>query len=104
MGVWLESLGGIVRDASLAAFGLLSLSALAMLSCRQPVRRICLARAAIVGSLLLIPLVGFAPLPRLELLGILRSPTVQSHPYFDESGAAWRGGTTGLEAGPPSTA
>ncbi len=38
----IDRLGELLRDASLSATILLSLVALAMIACRQPVRRICL--------------------------------------------------------------
>lgn len=88
MGGWVDSLGVIVRDASLSAAGLFGLVALGMLGCRQPVRRLWLARTALVASLALIPLVGLAPFPRVDLAGVLRSPVVLSHPVFDEPGGS----------------
>lgn len=83
MGEWINAVGATLRDASLTAAGLFGLVALAMLACRQPVRRIWLARTALVGSLALIPLVAFAPLPRVELAAVLRSEAFVSHPIFD---------------------
>jgi hypothetical protein len=50
-----DHLGGVVLDAILGATVLLSLVALGMLEYRQPARRTWLARAAIVGSLALVP-------------------------------------------------
>ena len=70
---WVDHLGGIVFRASVSATVLSSLIVLAMLGCRQPARRIVLARAALLGALVLIPLVGFAPLPRFDLFAALRA-------------------------------
>jgi len=73
MGMWLDWLGGVLFDASLSATVLLCLVALGLVGCRQPVRRVHLARAALVGSLALLPLAGFSPLPRIHVLRIVRS-------------------------------
>lgn len=71
MWVSVDRLAVIVLDASLAATMLLSLVALFMLGCRQPARRLRLARTAIVCSLALIPLAAVAPWPRVDLVGAL---------------------------------
>ena len=60
---WIDRLGVLVLDASLGATLLVASIALAMVGCRQPSRRVGLARAAILGSLALIPLVALSPLP-----------------------------------------
>lgn len=78
----IDRLGELLRDASLSATILLSLVALAMIACRQPVRRICLARAAIVSVLLLVPLMIFAPFPRVSLDRIAKQSGLLSHPIF----------------------
>ena len=44
---------------------------LAMLVCRQPTRRLLIARVALLASLAMIPLVALVPLPRLDLLDTL---------------------------------
>lgn len=72
MWVWVDHLTVLVLDASLSAATLLSLVALIMLGCQQPARRIRLARAAILCSLAIIPIVAFAPLPRFEPINALR--------------------------------
>src|SRR5262245_30963612 len=71
MWVWVDRLSVLVLDTSLSAAALLSLVALIMLGCRQPARRIRLARAAILCSLATIPIVAFAPLPRFEPVAAL---------------------------------
>lgn len=70
-----DRLGGAVLDASLATTAWLGLIALAMVGCRQPVRRRVLARAALLGCLVLMPLAWLGPAPRIDLLGPLRAPT-----------------------------
>src|SRR6185312_4079898 len=80
MWLWVDRLAGIVFDASLAAVALLSLVALMMLGCRQPARRIRLARSAIVCSLALIPLVALAPFPRFDLLAAVRHSAIIPEP------------------------
>jgi hypothetical protein len=89
---WVDHLGGIVFRASVSAAVLSSLLVLAMLGCRQPARRIALARAAILGALVLIPLVGLAPLPRFDLVGALQGMGVLPHPLLSPSpGWGWPG-------------
>ena len=71
MWVWLDSAGPILFDATLSTALFLSLVALAMLVCRQPTRRLLIARVALLASLAMIPLVALVPLPRLDLLDAL---------------------------------
>jgi bla regulator protein blaR1 len=54
----------VLADATLAETIFLSLVVLVMLLCQQPARRISLAKAAILLSTLMIPLVASSPLPR----------------------------------------
>ena len=82
MWVWVDRLGALVLDATLAAAALTSLAALAMLGCRQPARRIGLARGALLGVLALLPLVGLALVPRLDLVGAWRDSGPRSHPLL----------------------
>jgi hypothetical protein len=56
-----DRLGPMLLDASLSAAVLLGLVAMAMVGCRQPARRCCLARAAILGALTLLPLIALWP-------------------------------------------
>ena len=72
MGVWVDSLSAILLDATLAATVLFSLAALGLVGCRQPVRRVYLARTTLVCSLLLLPVVAFSPLPRIPLGRLVR--------------------------------
>src|SRR5262249_31916364 len=92
----LDQIGGILVDASLAAALLLSLVALVMVGCRQPARRVGLARLAILASLGLIPLSWTAPLPRVQVPRWLEDESIRSHPAFsaprsiaEAAGPAW---------------
>jgi beta-lactamase regulating signal transducer with metallopeptidase domain len=69
--VWLDSAGPILFDAALSTALFLTLVVLAMLVCRQPTRRLLIARVAIIASLAMIPLVALVPLPRLDLFDTL---------------------------------
>ena len=71
MWVWLDTAGPILFDATLSTALFLSLVVLAMLVCRQPTRRLLIARVALLASLAMIPLVALVPLPRLDLLDAL---------------------------------
>ena len=71
MWVWLNSVGPILFDATLSTAIFLSLVVLAMLLCRQPSRRLLIARVSVIASLAMIPLVAFVPLPRLDLVNTL---------------------------------
>ena len=71
MWVWLDRAGSILFDATLSTAIFLTLVVLAMLVCRQPSRRILIARSALVASLAMIPLVAFLPLPRFDLFDTL---------------------------------
>ena len=71
MWVWLDSAGPILFDATLSTALFLSLVVLAMLVCRQPTRRLLIARVALLASLAMIPLVALVPLPRFDLLDAL---------------------------------
>ncbi len=91
---WVDHLGLVLVRASFAAVVLSSLVVLAMLGCRQPVRRIALARAAMLGLLTLIPLVALSPSPRLGVFAGLRWLGLWPHPLFsmtgvDAIGAGW---------------
>jgi hypothetical protein len=94
MGAWVERLGAVLLDASLGATALLGLAALAMVGCRQPARRCGLARAAILGSLALIPLALLRAGPRIEVVRPLRTfappPTVRRLDVIDHCVTAVR--------------
>src|SRR5271169_1140769 len=71
MWVLIDRLGLILFDATLSTAVFLSLTILAMLFCRQPARRLLIARVAFCASLVMLPLTALAPLPRLDLVQIL---------------------------------
>jgi beta-lactamase regulating signal transducer with metallopeptidase domain len=62
----LDRFGQVLVDATLATTVFMSLVVLLMLSCRQPARRLAIARAASVLSMLMIPLAAASPLPRIN--------------------------------------
>jgi hypothetical protein len=104
MGGWADRFGAILLDASLAATAVLSVVALAMLACRQPGRRIALARAGIVASLLVLPLVGLAPLPRVAVQDLLRHSPLGASPLLEPAGGVEsRMGRGGWPGGPSSS-
>jgi len=82
MGTWVDRFGLKLLDASFAVTLLTGVFALAMVVSRQPARRISLARAAIVGALMIIPLSIFAPLPRIELRQLFEIPVLKDHPLL----------------------
>lgn len=82
MWVGVDRLGGLLLDGCLSALVLWSVTALAMLGCRQPARRLRLARAAVLGSLALWPLIARESVPRLELGTALRGLGVLPHPLL----------------------
>jgi beta-lactamase regulating signal transducer with metallopeptidase domain len=65
---WTDRIGVIVLDAALSTGVFLAFIVLAMLACRQPARRILLARVALLASLAILPLVAFGRLPRLDVI------------------------------------
>jgi beta-lactamase regulating signal transducer with metallopeptidase domain len=74
MWVWLDRIGLILFDATVSTVLFLSMVVLAILFCRQPARRLRIARVALLSSLTIIPLVALAPLPRLDIAdAIIRS-------------------------------
>ncbi len=75
-----DRLGVIVLDAGLASTVLLAVVTLAMVVSRQPARRVRLARAAMAGSLALIPLIGLGLVPRFDIVEFLRSLGLFLHP------------------------
>ena len=68
---WIDRIGTLLFDATLSATLFFSVVLLAMLACRQPARRILIARVALVASLAIIPLIAFGSLPRLDVLDML---------------------------------
>jgi beta-lactamase regulating signal transducer with metallopeptidase domain len=74
MWVWLDRISLVLFDATVSTALFLSLVVLAILFCRQPARRLRIARVALLSSLTMIPLVALAPLPRLDIAdAIIRS-------------------------------
>src|SRR5262245_43119112 len=88
---WVDRLGAPLFDTSLAALLLWAGVALAMLGCRQPARRLRLARAAVVASLALWPLVGLGLVPRLDVSAALHGVGVLPHPIAAPGGSAEAG-------------
>lgn len=82
MWVCVDCPGSMVLEASLSATVLIGLIAVLMVGCRQPTRRVQLARAAIVASLLLVPLVWLSPLPRIDLVGALQAEGLVAIPAW----------------------
>ncbi len=84
MWVWLDRAGLVLFDASLSTAVFSSFVILAMLVCRQPSRRISIARAGLIASLLMMPVVAFAPLPRLDVMdALVRAGLVPAHVIHD---------------------
>jgi beta-lactamase regulating signal transducer with metallopeptidase domain len=76
MWVWIDRASPILFDAALSTAIFLSAIVLAMLICRQPSRRLQIARAALLASLAMLPLVALAPLPRLDLVNSFIEPSL----------------------------
>lgn len=68
---WLERVGPRLGDASLAGLVLSTLAALGMVACRQPVRRLTIARATLAAILALGPLSAWSPMTRVDAVGPL---------------------------------
>lgn len=77
MWFWLDRIGTILFDAGFATAVFSTLIVLAMLGCRQPARRILLARVSLLASLAIIPLVAWGHLPRLYVVD-----TFVESPFF----------------------
>jgi hypothetical protein len=67
MGETLDRLVPLLRDGAIAATALMGLTALVMVATGQPARRCGLARLALLGSIAILPIARFAPIPRLPL-------------------------------------
>jgi beta-lactamase regulating signal transducer with metallopeptidase domain len=84
MWVWLDRAGPILFDATLSTALFLTFVVLAMLICRQPARRLLIARIAIPGSLAILPLVALAPMPRFDVVdAIIKSELVPTSLIVD---------------------
>ena len=68
MWAWMDRIGITLFDATLSTAVFLTFIVLAMLACRQPARRILLARVALLASLAIVPIVGWGRLPRLDVI------------------------------------
>ncbi len=68
MWAWMDRIGTVLFDATLSTAVFLTCIMLAMLACRQPARRILLARVALLSSLAILPIVGLGRLPRLDVI------------------------------------
>lgn len=62
----LDRFSRVLADAALAETVFLSLVVVVMLLCRQPARRIIVAKAAVLLSIVMIPLVAYSPFPRVQ--------------------------------------
>jgi hypothetical protein len=87
-GAGLDRIGVLLFDATLSTTLFSSLVMLAMLGCRQPARRILIARVALLASLAMIPLVALAPLPRLDLIDVLVDSELVALPVLVSPGPA----------------
>jgi len=76
MWVLIDRLGLILLDATLSTAVFLSAMMLAILLCRQPARRLLIARVALCASLAMFPLVALGPLPRLDMVQILQQSEI----------------------------
>lgn len=89
-GPWLTAFSEVMLDAGIAATGLLSIAAVVMLLCRQPARRIVVARAAVLGSLAFIPVIALECVPRFPLAFALQETAVYRHPLLSPNLASNR--------------
>ena len=72
MWLWLDRIASILFDATLSTALFLSVVVLFLLVCRQPARRLLIVRWSLLASLAMLPLVAMAPLPRLDVLAMIR--------------------------------
>ncbi len=72
MWLWLDRTASILFDATLSTALFLSVVVLFLFVCRQPARRLMIVRWSLIASLAMLPLVAMAPLPRLDVLAIIR--------------------------------
>ncbi len=68
MWAWMDRITTVLFDATLSTAVFLTCIILVMLACRQPARRILLARVALLSSLVILPIVGLGRLPRLDII------------------------------------
>ena len=72
-------------DAALSAILFFSVVVLAMLACRQPARRILIARVALLASLAIIPLSSLDLFPRLDVVDVILSADLVPRSLFKSS-------------------
>ena len=68
MWIWVDRIGGVVLDVGLPICVLIGVVSLLMIGCRQPARRLRLARLAMLLLPVLVLLSGFRLLPRFDLI------------------------------------
>ncbi len=68
---WMDRIWIVLFDATLSTAVFTTFIMLMMLACRQPARRILVARVALISSLAILPLVALGRLPRLDLIDTL---------------------------------
>jgi len=87
-GAWLDRLAGPLLDAGLGAGAWLGVIALAMVACRQPARRLAMARVGAVGVLAIGPLCWIGAAPRIDVVGPIRAAGPPSWTRADPGPAA----------------
>jgi beta-lactamase regulating signal transducer with metallopeptidase domain len=90
MWVWLDRVGLILFDAGLSTALFLSVMVLSLLVCRQPSRRLLIVRSSLLASLAMIPLIAVVPLPRLDVLALIRHVSLVPRPSVVEPNSANR--------------
>jgi beta-lactamase regulating signal transducer with metallopeptidase domain len=70
--LWLDRTASILFDATLSTALFLSVVVLFLFACRQPARRLLIVRWSLIASLAMLPLVAMAPLPRVDVLAMIR--------------------------------
>jgi beta-lactamase regulating signal transducer with metallopeptidase domain len=104
MWVWLDRAGPTLFDATCSTAIFLTLVVLAMLACRQPTRRLLIARVALLASLAMIPLVALVPLPRFDLLDTIIQSNLVPTSLIANSDQARRPARVSLASDQPARA
>ncbi len=91
---WTDRIAVIAFDAALSAAVFLTLIVLVMLGCRQPARRILLARVALLAAPAILPLVALGRLPRLDVIDTLVESRFFPGSLFREPAVAGHASTT----------
>ena len=71
MSVWIDRVGLLLFDAAFSTAVFTTVAMIATLVCRQPARRLLIARCSLLASLAMVPLIALAPLPRVEFVRAL---------------------------------